>query len=145
MAEGLIRNILDREGLNWEIDSAGTESYHVGELPDKRAISTCAKFNIDITVQRARRITFQDFSHFDIVYAMAGDVLEEIQFFLRGRTVKAEVKLLMDEVYPGKKQSVPDPWYGSEEGFLPVYKMIESACETIVKKYHNKRESVITG
>ena len=43
--------------------------------------------------------------------------------------------LLMDELYPGKKMDVPDPWYGPEPGYHDVYKMIDEACEAILMKY----------
>lgn len=41
----------------------------------------------------------------------------------------------MDEYEPGSKGSVPDPWYGTEEGYMPVYELIERVCEAIVNKY----------
>ena len=55
MAEGVLRHLAEQNDLNWKIDSAGTEYYHVGERPDRRAIAQCLKYNIDISSQRASR------------------------------------------------------------------------------------------
>jgi protein-tyrosine phosphatase len=38
-------------------------------------------------------------------------------------------------LYPGKNRSVPDPWYGPEAGFHEVYKLIDEACNAILRKY----------
>ena len=46
-----------------------------------------------------------------------------------------KVELLMNELYPGKNISVPDPWYGEEDGYHEVYKMISDACDAIIEKY----------
>ena len=40
----------------------------------------------------------------------------------------------MDELHPGQQKDVPDPWYGPEPGYHEVYKMIEAACDKILKK-----------
>jgi protein-tyrosine phosphatase len=95
----------------------------------------CEGCGIVITDQRARRITKEDFQKFDIVYALATDVLDEIHDFLGDHEVKAQVKLLLDESHPNQNRSVPDPWYGEEAGFNPVFHLIKEACEAIVKKY----------
>ena len=135
MAEGIMKNLVKQHHLDWTIDSAGTEYYHVGQLPDRRAIQTCGNCNIDITERRARRITYDDLNTFDVVYALADDVLDEINALVRGRPIRAELKLLLDEVYPGEGRSVPDPWYGVQKDFDPVFKMLQEACEAVIMKY----------
>src|SRR5580765_8908951 len=102
MAEGIMKGLVEKSNLNWKVDSAGTESYHVGQIPDRRAIRTCSKYGIDITGQRARRISKSDFESFDRIYALAEDVLEEIENLESTKNNGVELKLLMDEVFPGK-------------------------------------------
>jgi protein-tyrosine phosphatase len=46
-----------------------------------------------------------------------------------------KVDLLLNELYPGKNQDVPDPWYGPEAGYHEAFKLIAAACEAIVQKY----------
>lgn len=130
-----MKDLIDKNHLDWEVDSAGTESYHVGQMPDHRAILTCEKYGIDIKGQRARRITKKDFEEFDLIYALADDVLYEVQGLLPVGSKNGKLNLLMEEVAPGENRSVPDPWYGHQKGFDPVFQMIKEACEAIVRKY----------
>jgi len=134
MAEGIMKSLVKKHGLDWTIDSAGTEYYHVGEAPDARAVNTCRRFGIDITGQRARRVTGKDFSTFDIVYALATDVMEEL-LRMKPATHTAELKLLLDELNTDEPCSVHDPYYGDEAGFEPVFHRLEEACEAIIMKY----------
>jgi len=135
MAEGVLKDMAEKHGLDWEIDSAGTEYYHVGEKPDRRAISQCRKCEIDISHQRARRITSKDFEEFDIIYALADNVLDELREMKSPGKNHSSLRLLLDELYPGENRSVPDPWYGTEEDFQIAYDLIYSACEAIIKRY----------
>ncbi len=135
MAEGIMKNLVRKYDLDWKIESAGTENYHVGENPDKRAVKTCAKNGIDISKQIARRISVNDFSEFDIVYSLAEEVNNEIETLLRNNNSSGEFKLLLDEVYPGENKSVPDPYFGKEEDFDYAFELIAKACNTILKKY----------
>ena len=72
-AEGVFQKILDKQSLGFSIyvDSAGTHAYHVGESPDPRACRAAEQRGIDISTQRARRITEDDFEVFDMVIAMS--------------------------------------------------------------------------
>ena len=65
LAEGILAHKNQAYSLGWEVDSAGTAAYHVGELPDPRSISMAAKYGIDITNQRARQFKAIDFDRFD--------------------------------------------------------------------------------
>ena len=138
MAEGIMEEMIHKQSLGWKVDSAGTEYYHIGEMPDQRAIRVCSKYGIDITHQRARRITTNDFKKFDLIYALADDVLDEVMSMTSPPLNGVKIKLLMDEVYPGEHRSVPDPWYGREKDFEPVFHMIREACDAIVRKYGDK-------
>lgn len=126
---------IQEHNLEWQVDSAGTNGYHVGEAPHRLSQKVAAMNGIDISRQRARDFTPGDFEQFDIIYAMAKDVIDEIKWIAGKSFDPAKVKLLMDEVYPGKKMDVPDPWYGPEPGYHEVFKMIDKACDTIIKKY----------
>ena len=65
---------IEQHGLDWQVDSAGTESYHVGEAPHRYSQKVCLEHGIDISAQRASRFTKKDFDRFDKIYAMAKDV-----------------------------------------------------------------------
>lgn len=135
IAEGVLRYKAEQCGLDWVIDSAGTESYHVGEHPHRFSQKICLQHGIDISGQRARRFTAADFEQYDKIYAMAADVWEEIEGIGRGRAKMDKVHLFLNELHPGQHQSVPDPWYGNEDGYTVVYDMIDATCDAIINKY----------
>lgn len=135
IAEGVLRHKAAAAGLDWTIASAGTESYHIGEAPHKFSQKVCSVQGIDISGQRAKRFTAADLKAWDKIYAMAADVLEEI-YSIGGRTADySHVGLFLNELHPGENESVPDPWYGEEAGYTPVYEMIEATCNKIIARY----------
>ncbi len=135
MAEGVMKNLIQKHNLDWEVESAGTERYHVGECPDKRAQRTAAKFGLDISKQVAKQISSKDFERFDLIYALATNVMDEILSLKGSSAYQNKIKLFMDELFPGEYRDVPDPWYGDEAGFDPVYKFIQQGCEKIIKRH----------
>lgn len=135
MAEGVLRHLAAQRDLPWKIDSAGTEFFHVGERPDRRAIAQCGKFGIDISNQRARQIRAKDFEQFDLIYALADDVLHELHSLKPRHTNHSTLQLLLDELFPGQNRSVPDPWYGDEEDFRIAFDLIYAACEAIISRH----------
>lgn len=135
MAEGIMRYKIDQNGLGWEVRSAGTESYHIGEAPHLTAQRVCRVHGIDISGQRATRFTAQDFHQYDKIYAMAGDVLQEMKYIAGSSYDGTKALLFLNELRPGGNQSVPDPYYGTEEDFNIAYDLIERTCDVIIEKY----------
>lgn len=135
LAEGILQKKAAERGLDWQVDSAGTNGYHTGEAPHRLSQKVAALHGIDISGQRARDFVPEDFDRFDKIYAMAGDVIDEIKYIARNRFDASKVALIMDEMEPGKNQDVPDPWYGTEPGYHEVYDMLDKATEAIIEKY----------
>lgn len=135
LAEGILQQKAAEAGLDWKIDSAGTNGYHVGEAPHRLSQKVARVNGIDISAQRARRFTAADFEQFDKIYALAGDVLTEMRSIAGSRFDNSRADLLMNELAPGSNQDVPDPWYGPEPGYHEVYAMISQACDQIIARY----------
>ena len=135
IAEGVLRKKALDAGLDWEIDSAGTNGYHDGEHPHPLSQKVCLAKGIDISSQVSRRIRLEDFTSFDMIYAMADDVLADIRRLAGQHFDENKVVLFLNELHPGENKSVPDPWYGKEDGYTLVYEMIDKTCEAIVSKY----------
>ena len=135
LAEGILQDKAFTAGLTWSIESAGINSYHTGEPPHPLSQKVAKLNGIDISQQRAGRFAASDFEVYDKIYALAGDVLDEIKRIAGKKFNAAKVDLLMNELYPGKNLDVPDPYYGSEAGYHEVYKMIAEVCERIIEKY----------
>jgi protein-tyrosine phosphatase len=125
MADGLLRKKVKEEELDIFVDSAGTAGYHIGELPDKRMRATAKNFGVDLDELRARQFVVKDFDEFDLIYAMDKNNLQNIIRLSRNDEDRKKVKLILNESFPGKDLEVPDPYYGGEQGFIEVFKMLE--------------------
>ena len=135
LAEGILQDKAFKAGLNWSVESAGTNSYHTGD-PPHRLSQKVAKLNgIDISKQRSRRFVAQDFETYDKIYALAADVINDIGYIAKDKFDGDKIDLLMNELYPGRDMDVPDPWYGDEPDYHQVYQMIEKVCDAIIEKY----------
>ncbi|HEV7331754.1 MAG TPA: low molecular weight protein-tyrosine-phosphatase [Flavisolibacter sp.] len=137
LAEGVLKHKAREAGLDWTVESAGTNGYHIGEAPHHLSQKVARLNGIDICEQRARRFVKADFDRYDKIYAMAEDVMDDIRRIAIEKYDAAKVDLFLNELYPGKNASVPDPWYGTEPGYHEVYKLINETCEAIIRKYAN--------
>ena len=133
MAEGILRHKAEQQGLNLKIDSAGTESFHAGEHPDRRAISTATERGIDISKLLARQVRPGDFDEFDRILVADAQVYNELKDFTRSESNMKKVDFIMNLVKPNSNTGVPDPYYGGQEGFEKVFDMLERACDALLK------------
>ncbi len=131
LAEGILRSKITH--LDILVDSAGTAAYHIGERPDFRSIEIANKYGIDLTSQRARQFSVNDFDEFDIIYAMDTSNYSNIISLARNAKDRDKVDLILNEINPRSFQSVPDPYYGGDNGFQNVYEMLDEACDIIVQ------------
>lgn len=125
---------IEKYGLSWTVDSAGTSAWHAGEQPDLRAIEIAKKYCIDITYQRARQFSPYDFEKFDRIYAMDASNFQNIVRLALTDEEKDKVEMILNESIPGMNKQVPDP-YWNDNGFEEVYQLLDAACEAVVKKY----------
>ena len=135
MAHGLLQHKIEQHGLSWQVDSAGTSSSHKGELPDNRAISCMKKHDIDITYQHSRPVRKGDFAAFDVIYCMDKNNYWDVRALAENEADENKVLLILNEVTPDSDANVPDPYYGSGDGFEHVYKMLDEATDKIIEKY----------
>ena len=135
LAEGILRSKLNDN--TFLIDSAGTANYHVGHNPDKRSIAVAKKYGLDISHLKGRQFSVLDFDAFDFIYVMDESNFENVLNLARNDEDKTKVKFILNEVYPKQNYSVPDPYFGGDEGFENVYKMLDEACDNIVKKLNS--------
>jgi protein-tyrosine phosphatase len=90
---------------------------------------------IDISKQRAKKFIKTDLLEFDKIYAMAEDVIDDMKKICGKYYNSNNVELFLNELYPGQNRNVPDPWYGPEEGYHEVYKLIDEACNALIENY----------
>jgi protein-tyrosine phosphatase len=135
LAEGILQDKALKTGLNWQVDSAGTNGYHTGEPPHELSIKVAGLNGIDISKQRSKRFTAADFEAYDIIYAMANDVLQDMRRIAKNNFDANKVSLFLEASYPGEERDVPDPWSGPEKDYHQVFEIIDRNCESIINKY----------
>ena len=133
MAEGILRDKISKLSYDIEVDSAGTAAYHIGEAPDSRMIETAMSKGINISDLRARQFCVNDFDVFDKIYAMDVSNLSNMQQLARNKSDLDKLDLLLNCKDSFLNKSVPDPYYGGEDGFFNIYDILEESIEFILK------------
>ena len=131
LAEGILKSKVNTD--QFFIDSAGTGSWHIGELPDVRSIQVAKKNNINITNQRCRQFVVEDFDEFDLIFVMDNSNYETVISLARNDRDKQKVNLILNQIYPGNNLDVPDPYYDENRGFDRVFEMLNNACDRIAE------------
>ena len=126
LAEGIMRHLVEQQGLDWEVDSAGTGGWHVGEGPDRRSTRVAHNHGIDISKQVCRQFKTSDFDQFDHIFVMDRNNLTDVISMARNDQDIQKVKLLLGD------KVVPDPYYDDNQ-FEPVFELIEGGCKDIIK------------
>lgn len=135
LAEGILQHKANKAQLNWIVDSAGTAGYHVGETPHTLSIKVAKLNGIDISKQQCRKFVPEDLIRFDKIFVMDEENYSDVKRIAGKLWNKDKVDFLLNQIYPNKNLAVPDPWYGTEEGYHTVFEMIDQACEAIILKY----------
>ena len=138
-AEGVFRKLVADAGLSaqFEIDSAGTGSRHVGETPDKRAQQACRAHGIDISKHRARRVRAADFESFDLILACDEQNLRDLTD-MKPQGATAEIRLLMPFAGNPADRVVPDPYYGGPGDFENTVQRACAACAGLLRQLSAK-------
>ena len=139
LAEGILQEKALKAGLDWKVDSSGTNGYHTGEPPHEISIKVAKLNGIDISHQRSRRFTSADFENYDLIYAMADDVLDDMRRMSKNNFDAKKVSLFLEESFPGEERDVPDPWSGPESDYHEVFEIISNNCDNIIKKHFAKQ------
>lgn len=133
LAEGILTHMVELQGMDWEVDSAGTGSWHVGEPPHRGSIEIASQNGIDISHQKARQFSVQDYKNYDLILAMDSENYNNITSMASNENDKNKVKLILNYSYPGKNKAVPDPYY--DGGFGNVFSLLEGACQQLLNKH----------
>ena len=132
-AEGVFRHLVAEAGLGerFDIDSAGTHAYHVGEPPDRRAQQAAERRGFSLADIRARRVAPDDFERFHHILAMDQDNLVMLQE-QADPAHRTKIRLFL-EFSAGPETEVPDPYYGGATGFERVLDLVEDASRGLLE------------
>jgi protein-tyrosine phosphatase len=137
IAEGILRDKLNKLKVPALVDSCGFESFHEGDHPDPRACSVAMKYGIDISSHRARLFTTRDFNEFDHIYVMDSSHFNKVMSLARNESDEKKVDYILNVMNPGGNKGVQDPWYHDMEAFEKVYRQLDLACERLSAYLHN--------
>lgn len=133
LAEGILKELVRKNKLDWQVESCGTSSFHNGDLPHEDSIAIAAERGVDITDQRSALFTKSAFENYDHILAMDASNYNDIVRHASTEEQRNKVELILNYSNPGMNQAVPDPYYVG--GFDIVYDMIEDACKKFVEKH----------
>ena len=137
-AEGAFKNQVDKQNVThlFEIDSAGTHAYHIGEQPDFRSQLSANKFGVDLSNQRGRQVHESDFYHYDYIFAMDESNLANLQAICPKQQL-SKLSLMLDNIPNNKAKNVPDPYF--EGKFDDVFEMLNRASNFLLLKLLSKQ------
>ncbi len=134
LAEGILQHKANKLNLNWQVQSAGTAGYHVGNAPHHLSQKVAKQNGVDISHQQCRQFVKEDMLNFDRIYVMDSSNYADVKKISGKLFNESTTHLLLNELYPNQNKNVPDPWYGEEDGYHKVFEMIDKACEAIVNR-----------
>lgn len=135
LAEGVFRQLVAEEGVadRFELDSAGTSSYHTGESPDARAAKVARGRGVALGGQ-ARQMTEEDIRRSDYLIVMDTDNLADVERLAERLEPGAELHLLREfDPEAAGEIEVPDPYYGGPQGFERVHDIVERSCRGLLE------------
>ena len=135
LAEGLFLQKLVQRGIThlFDVDSAGTSDYHIGELPDPRTRKNAEQNGLALQ-SRARQFRTDDFMNFDLILVMDSYNWKEVtrqQSSLIENPAKVMLMRDFDRKNPGS--SVPDPYQGGISGFQEVFDILDHCTDNLLE------------
>jgi protein-tyrosine phosphatase len=141
MAEAIMKKIIadqNRSG-SFAIDSAGIQSYHQGEMPDRRmqqhAFARGYRLN-----HHARQVNSSDFDTFDLIIGMDDSNIYSLEQKASTLEDKQKIRRMADFFTNKEIDHVPDPYYGGAQGFDLVIDLLEDGCNNLLKSLSDDTE-----
>lgn len=131
-AENIFREFARRAGIlsEVEIDSAGTGDWHEGEDPDPRSADALREAGYAAD-GRARGLRAADFAQHDLFVCMDRSHVRDV--VARGAP-RERVMLVRQFDEARDHDDVPDPYYGSRDGFAEMIAMLESSMDGLIAR-----------
>ena len=134
LAENMFRHLARESGVGdgYEVDSAATSAYHVGETPDRRMRRVAAGRGLEYT-GRSRQVEQGDFDRFDLIIAMDSSNRDNLKRMAGSPEDEQKIHLMREfDPQGGPNAAVPDPYYGGIDGFEDAYDIVERSCRGLL-------------
>ena len=136
LAENIFRHLANEAGLGqkYDVDSAGTAAYHIGDSPDSRMRQVAAARGLDYDGS-GRQVSAQDFYDFDLLIPMDTSNYADLIALATKPEQREKIHLMRDfDPQSGDDPSVPDPYYGGIDGFEKVYDIVERSTQNLLQR-----------
>ncbi len=130
LAHGILQHLADQKNLDWQVHSAGTGNWHVGNPPDERSVAAARNLGYDISRQRAQHFSVRFFDDYDHILVMDRNNLRDVLQLAKTTAHRQKVTLFLPN------GEVTDPYYDNDL-FEPVSLIVEERCKEIVKELSN--------
>ena len=140
IAEGILSQKFRNYGIKGVVDSAGFESFYIGDMPDERAIRVSRENGINISGHAARLLTVKDFDVFDRIYVMDSANYQKAIRIARNDKDRQKVDFATNVLTPGANLPVKDPYYDGYAEFESVFMQLDPVCEKIAQSILRKNE-----
>ena len=136
LAHGVFEQMVQEQGLGLQffVESSGTDSYHVGEEADGRMRRTAAQHGYSFS-HRAARVTPEDLKKYDVIFGMDQGHVRQLKAMAQPEDRK-KIYLYRD-FDPEGSGNVPDPYYGGDEGFEEVFAIIHRTSSALIEAFQN--------
>jgi protein-tyrosine phosphatase len=130
-AAAAIEEAAREAGVEVEVDSAGTGSWHIGQPPHPEAVAAGVRAGLRID-GRARRVTPSDFERYDVILAMDRSNLRDLADMAPSKALRAKLRLFRTYDPLSDEDEIPDPWGGPSEGYEETIRLVRSAAKGLV-------------
>ncbi len=140
-AEGVLQHLVNERGLQsyFEIDSAGTSAYHVGETANSNSQQVARKHGVELH-SRSRKFEYSDLEYYDLILTMDHDNLNNVKSLDRKNRFEQKVALMRSFDPQPDDGAVPDPYYGGMQGFENVFQVVKRSCESLLDELEQQIE-----
>ena len=140
IGEAVLRSRLNAAGLAERVlvDSAGTGDWHVGQGANPRSVDVMDANGYEHD-HVARQINEDWFAGIDLAIAMDCANFADLERLIPATASHTQLRMLraFDPALshipePDRRLDVPDPYHGTDEDFVTVLRMIETAVDGLV-------------
>ena len=143
LAHAVFAAAVHSRGLDdlFEIESCGTQGYHVGDNADSRMRACAQRHGVNLN-HAARKWAPADLAYYDLILALDKGHLEFLQNQDREHLASGRILLYRDfDPGPGRGTDVPDPYYGDQKAFELVWQIVSSCSVALLATLISAMES----
>lgn len=135
-ADVVLSQLVEAEGglPGLAIDSCGIGDWHIGNPMDARSADKLRTAGYEPDKHRAQQLRRDWFQSHDLLLGMDAGHLQDLRRRAPIGADESRIRLFgdFDPLTPGV--DVPDPYYGVDEGFEEVLRMVERTCRALLPR-----------